>query len=108
MKFYMSPISTTCRPIQLFAADNGIELDEVNIDLSKGEHYGETFTAINPNRLVPVLVDGDLTLTESEAILRYLAEKISSPAYPSDLKQRAKVNELMAWTNTQHRLVERI
>jgi glutathione S-transferase len=47
-----------------------------------------------------VLEDGDLKLTESSAILKYLADKISSPAYPKDLKQRAKVNEMMDWINT--------
>jgi glutathione S-transferase len=47
-----------------------------------------------------MLEDGDLRLTESSAILKYLADKIGSPAYPKDLKQRAKVNEVMDWLNT--------
>ena len=47
-----------------------------------------------------MLEDGDLKLTESSAILKYLADKIGSPAYPKDLKQRAKVNEAMDWINT--------
>jgi glutathione S-transferase len=47
-----------------------------------------------------MLEDGDLRLTESSAILKYLADKIGSPAYPKDLKQRAKVNEMMDWLNT--------
>ena len=49
---------------------------------------------------MPVIEDGDLHLTESSAILKYLADKIGSPAYPKDLKQRAKVNEMMDWLNT--------
>jgi glutathione S-transferase len=47
-----------------------------------------------------MLEDGDLRLTESSAILKYLADKVGSPAYPKDLKQRAKVNEMMDWLNT--------
>jgi glutathione S-transferase len=47
-----------------------------------------------------VLEDGDLRLTESSAILKYLADKINSPTYPKDLKKRAKVNEMMDWFNT--------
>ena len=47
-----------------------------------------------------MLEDGDFRLTESAAILRYLAEKIDSPAYPKDLKQRARVNEAMDWFNS--------
>ena len=58
------------------------------------------YTAINPNSLVPMLEDGDFRLTESSAILKYLADKVGSPAYPKDLKQRAKVNEMMDWLNT--------
>jgi glutathione S-transferase len=50
--------------------------------------------------MVPMLEDGDLKLTESSAILKYLADKIGSPAYPKDLKARAKVNEAMDWINT--------
>jgi glutathione S-transferase len=50
---------------------------------------------------VPVLEDEGFRLTESSAILKYLADKVNSPAYPKDLKQRAKVNEMMDWLNTQ-------
>jgi hypothetical protein len=48
----------------------------------------------------PWLEDDDFHLTESSAILKYLADKIGSPAYPKDLKARAKVNEVMDWINT--------
>jgi glutathione S-transferase len=100
MKLYMHPVSMTSRPVRLFIAESGIAVDEQMVDLMAGEHYGEAFTAINPSRQVPVLEDGDLRLTESSAILKYLADKIDSPAYPKDLKQRAKVNEMMDWFNT--------
>jgi glutathione S-transferase len=101
MKLYMHPISMTSRPVRLFIAENKIPVDEVVVDLMKGEHFGEAYTKTNPNRLVPMLEDGDFKLTESSAILKYLADKIGSPAYPKDLKERAKVNEMMDWLNTQ-------
>jgi len=100
MKLYMHPVSMTSRPVRLFIAESGIKVDEQLVDLMTGEHYKEPFASINPNRLVPVLDDGDLRLTESSAILKYLADLIDSPAYPKDLKQRAKVNEMMDWLNT--------
>ena len=100
MKLYMHPVSMTTRPVRLFIAENNIPMEETFIDLMKGEHYGDAYTAVNPNRMVPMLEDGDFRLTESSAILKYLADKIGSPAYPKDLKARAKVNEMMDWLNT--------
>jgi glutathione S-transferase len=100
MKLYMHPVSMTSRPVRLFIAENGIQADETVVDLMTGEHYQEPYASFNPNRLVPVLEDGDLKLTESSAILKYLAEKTGSPTYPKDLKQRARVNEVMDWFNT--------
>lgn len=100
MKLYMHPVSMTSRPVRLFIAENGIEVEEKLVDLMTGEHHQQPFIDINPNRLVPVLEDGDLRLTESSAILKYLADKIDSPTYPKDLKQRARVNERMDWFNT--------
>jgi glutathione S-transferase len=101
MKIYYHPASTTSRPIMLFVAENGIDAQMQVVDLFTGEHYKPAFEAINPNHLVPVLEDGDFRLTESSSILKYLADKINSPAYPKDLKQRARVNERMDWINTQ-------
>ena len=100
MKLYMHPVSMTCRPVRLFIAESKIPVDEEMVDLMTGAHMKPAYAAINPNCLVPLLEDGDLKLTESSAILKYLADKIGSPAYPKDLKQRAKVNELMDWLNT--------
>ncbi len=100
MKLYYHPVSTVSRPIVLFAADTSIPLDYQVIDLMTGEHLKEPYAAINPSHLVPVLEEGDFRLTESSAILKYLADKFDSPAYPKDLQQRAHVNEMMDWLNT--------
>jgi glutathione S-transferase len=101
MKIYYHPASTTSRPLMLFAAESGLAIDFQVVDLFTGEHYQPPYEAINPNHLVPVLEDGDFRLTESGAILKYLADKANSPAYPKDLQARARVNERMDWFNTQ-------
>jgi len=101
MKLYMHPVSMTSRTVRLFIAENGLDVDEQVIDLMTGEHLQAPYLAINPNGLVPVLEDGDLRLTESSAILKYLADKFDLPSYPKELKARAKVNEMMDWFNTQ-------
>jgi glutathione S-transferase len=90
----------TSRPVRLFIAESGIPCVEQVVDLMTGEHLKEAYASLNPNKLVPMLEDGDMRLTESSAILKYLAEKTGSPAYPKDLKARAKVNEIMVWFNT--------
>lgn len=101
MKLYFHPASTTSRTVMLFAAEEGIAMELQVVDLFTGEHYQPDYEAINPNHLVPVLEDEGFRLTESSAILKYLAEKTGSPAYPTDPKQRARVNEAMDWVNTQ-------
>ena len=100
MKLYMHPVSMTSRPVRLFIAENKIPVEEELIDVMTGAHLKPPYSERNPNCLVPMLEDGDLRLTESSAILKYLADKIGSPAYPKDLKQRAKVNEMMDWINS--------
>jgi glutathione S-transferase len=90
----------TTRPVRLFIAENHIPCEEQLVDILVGEHLRPPYSTLNPNKLVPMLEDGDLRLTESSAILKYLADKIDSPAYPKDLARRAKVNELMDWFNT--------
>ncbi|MEQ1881257.1 MAG: glutathione S-transferase family protein [Burkholderiales bacterium] len=101
MKIYYHPASTTSRPLMLFAAENRLQADFQVVDLFTGEHFKPPFEAINPNHQVPVLEDGGFRLTESSAILKYLADKTGSPSYPKDLQQRARVNERMDWINTQ-------
>lgn len=100
MKLYFHPVSTVSRPVVQFCIDAGIGYEPVLVDLMKGEQRQPAFAAVNPNCLVPALEDGDFRLTESSAILKYLADKFAHPAYPKDLKARAKVNELMDWFNT--------
>jgi len=99
MKLYYHPLSTTSRPILQFCADAGITYEAVVIDLMTGEHFKEPYASLNPNCMVPAIDDDGFVLTESSAILKYLAEKYQSPTYPSDLKKRARVNEMMDWFN---------
>ena len=101
MKLYMNPVSNASRPVMLYIAENKLDVEMHPVDLGKGEHHADWFVKINPNKLVPVLEDGDFRLTECSAILKYLAERFDSPAYPKELRARAKVNEMMDWVNTQ-------
>lgn len=100
MKLYMHPVSMTSRPVRLFIAEKGLTVDEETVDLFTGAHHQEPYASINPNKLVPLLEDGDFRLTESSTILKYLAELNDLPEYPKDLKKRARINEIMDWFNS--------
>jgi glutathione S-transferase len=90
---------TTSRIVELFVRDQGIDLEYQLVDLFTGAHKHPDFEKLNPNRLAPVLEDGDFFLTESSAIVKYIAEKCGSAAYPKNLQARTQVNEMMAWFN---------
>jgi glutathione S-transferase len=73
------------------------------IDAGRGFGVNDTpaYEAMNPNRLVPVLKDGDFVLWESHAIVRYLAAKHpGSGLMPDDLKLRADADRWMDWMHT--------
>jgi glutathione S-transferase len=99
-KLYILDVSNTSRPIRALIAEYKLPIEEVALDFYKGEHAKEPYTLLNPNALVPTLDDDGFVLTESSAIMKYLADKYELPLYPKGLKERAKVNELMDWFNT--------
>lgn len=101
MKLHYHPASTTSRPLMLFVAETGLPVEMQVVDIFTGEHCKPPYEGLNPNRLVPLLEDGGFRMTESSAILKYLADKAGSPLYPKDLQGRARVNERMDWVNTQ-------
>lgn len=101
LTLYVYPASITSRPVRLFVAEKRIAIIERIVDIVTGEHYRDEYTSINANRLVPTLEDGAFRLTESSAILKYLASRFDAPEYPRALEARAKVDEAMDWFNTQ-------
>ncbi len=67
-----------------------------------GREFGKVdedwYAALNPNRLVPTLIDGDQVLWESNTIMRYLANRYGGAAlYPTDPAGRARVERWMDW-----------
>lgn len=72
-----------------------VDFEAVSVNLAAGEHRNPEFLELNPAGKVPVLVDGDLVLTESVAIVLYLAEKYPDRGFvPGNLDLRA---ELYRW-----------
>lgn len=100
MKLHSHPASTTSRMVMLFIAEEAPEVELKTVDIFSGEHLKPEYAKVNSTPLVPALEDGDFFLSESSAILKYLADKKNSPSYPKDLRERARVNEMMDWLNT--------
>lgn len=74
MKLYYF-LSPNPQKVKFALLELGLDCEMIPVDLSKQEHREPGFLALNPFGRVPVLVDGDLTLWESHAILAYLGEK---------------------------------
>lgn len=102
MKLYADPITVNCRKVLAGFDLLGTKFETLKVDYFSGEQKSPAYLAINPNASLPALVDGDLTLWESNAILQYAADKAGADsAYPKDLKVRADINRWLLWEANQ-------
>jgi len=115
MKLYGFPPTRSVRVLWTLR-ELDVDFEFVNVDPSRGELRRPEFLAVNPAGKLPVLVDGDFVLTESVAIVLYLAEKYPEKGLlPAGLRARAEVNrwllfcatelEQPLWRITRHRLL---
>lgn len=72
-------------------------VDFVRVDLGRGEHKAPAFRALNPNGKVPLLVDGDLALWESDAIVAHLALARGSDLWPLDPCGQVEMQRWLSW-----------
>ena len=101
MNVYADPITINCRKVLAGLGLLDAPYERMHVDYFKGEHKDAAFTALNPNAALPALVDGDLVLWESNAILQYAADKLGrDSAYPQDLKTRADINRWLLWESS--------
>jgi GST-like protein len=86
--------------VHIMLEEVGLPYNVIGIDIAKGDQFDPEFLKISPNNKIPAIVDHDgpdgkpYRLFESGAILAYLAEKASSPLFPSDRARRYRV---MQW-----------
>lgn len=76
MKLYESPATRSAR-CRWVLQELGVPFEAIPVNLAQGEHKQAEFLKLNPYGRVPVLVDGDLVLSESVAICLYLADKFA-------------------------------
>jgi maleylacetoacetate isomerase/maleylpyruvate isomerase len=97
MKLYGYWRSTAAYRVRIAMHLKGITFESISVHLVKngGEQHETAYSELNPNHLVPTLVDGDFSLNQSLAIIDYLEQITNGNAlYPSDAKSRAKVHAL--------------
>ena len=75
MKLYYHPLSGHSHRARLFLSLLGVEHQLIEVDLAAAEHKSAEFLQLNRFGQVPVLVDGDVRIADSNAILVYLARK---------------------------------
>jgi GST-like protein len=93
LKFYFSGAPNPTK-VALFLEEAGVPYEAIPVDTRKGEQFKPAFVAINPNSKVPVIVDGDATVFDSNAILLYLGEKTGKFMPPNTPAARG---ELLSW-----------
>lgn len=97
MKLHNFFRSGTSHRLRIALNLKGIEYEYVAVDLRTEEHLGAAFRALNPQALVPALVTGELTLTQSPAIIEWLEERYPNPPLlPAGADDRARVRALAA------------
>lgn len=91
MKLYHHPFSTFARRVRMQLLEKGVSFDEVIVKMEAKEHKADAYRTLNPYGRVPTLVDDDLVLFESSAILDYLEARIPTPPLlPAEAKDRAR------------------
>ncbi|KAJ8415295.1 hypothetical protein AAFF_G00422750 [Aldrovandia affinis] len=105
LEVYLDLLSQPCRAVHIFLNHNKIPHTVKTVALRKGENKTPEFTSLNPMQKVPVMVDNGFVLTESDAILKYLATNYKAPEhwYPHQPERRARVDEYTAWHHTNIR-----
>ena len=92
--------SINVRKVVWAAQECGTPFERMDAGMQFGVVNTPEYLALNPNALVPTLVDGELVLWESNVIVRYLCAKYGGALYPADLAQRFDAERWMDWQQT--------
>jgi len=94
---YYDPRSSNSLRVSLYLKEKGLPFETKEIDLFQKENKTEEFKKINPRQQVPVLIDGDIIIHESVAIIEYLEHsyKGNIKLLPDDKKEQAHALELI-------------
>ncbi|MEL6477528.1 MAG: glutathione S-transferase [Pseudomonadota bacterium] len=97
IRIHRHALSGHAHRVQLFASLAGIAHELIDVDLLTGEHKKAPFLALNSAAKVPVIEDGATVISDSNAILVYLARKFAPDWLPSDAVQEAEVQKYLSF-----------
>ena len=93
---YGMALSGNAYKVRLLLELLGVEYEEIPVNLRTGENRTESFLALNPRGQVPTLVDGEVTVWDSQAILVYLARRYGQEWLPTEPVPMAEVMQWLA------------
>lgn len=95
IKIHSFPLSGHSHRVILLASLAGIANQVIKVDLAAGEHKQEPYLSINPDGQVPAIEDGEVTISDSNAILVYLARKYAPSFLPTDPVLEAEIQKYL-------------
>ena len=105
IKLYHFTLSQPSRSVRMLLKAGNIPFEDIVVNVMTGEHKKPEHLARNPMGLVPTMVEDDFVLSESGAILSYLADSRKlAQWYPTEPQSRAKVNYWLFWNQSATRL----
>ncbi len=92
IKLYGHKFSPPSNKVEMCMNLLSLEYEFIFIDLLKGQQRTNDFLSLAPFGKVPVLVDGNFKLSESNAIMKYLCKKSKSDLYSADFEKQAEID----------------
>ena len=87
---YGGSVSGNAYKARLLLSLLGLDFEEINVNLMAGENRTGAFLALNPRGQIPVLVDGEVTIWDSQAILVYLARRYGVAWLPVEPRRHGR------------------
>ncbi|KAF1047839.1 MAG: Disulfide-bond oxidoreductase YfcG [Herbaspirillum frisingense] len=97
IRLYSFPLSGHVHRVKLLLSMLDLPHEVIDVDIAGGQHKQPDFIKLNPRGQIPVIVDGDVTLHDSTAILVYLAKRYGSEQWlPADPLGAAHVQQFLS------------
>mgnify|MGYP003335657869 FL=1 len=94
---YSDRLSQPGRTVSIFLKSSNIPYEEKEVSFIKGENRGDDFIKMQPLGTVPFMKDGDLSIPECIAQIRYVSDKYGSWLYPKEPEARVKIDAALSW-----------